>query len=98
MTTYVGETKEQLSRRQTQTIKDDVTKDAWIALRQYFCRAGNGAEAKVACIVIATLARESQARNNSRQLDILEKRLEIENGKILALPAAQQPIKEAAVQ
>lgn len=80
MATYVGKTKENLSLQPVETIKADVTKDAWIALRQYFCNAHNGAEAKVACVVISTLAREFQARNNSRQLDILERRLQLEVG------------------
>jgi len=81
MATYVGETKEQLSHKNTPTIKQEVEKDSWIALRQYFCGAGNGPEAKIACIVIGTLAREHQARNSERQLDIIERRLALESGK-----------------
>jgi hypothetical protein len=77
MGTYVGESKDQMSKKTLGVIREQVRKDAWIALRQYFCGAGNGPEAKVACIVISTLAREHQANNNSRQLDILEKRLQI---------------------
>lgn len=80
MATYVGESKQELSARETTDIKKVVEKDSWIALRQYFSGAGNGPEAKVACVVIGTLAREQQARNNERQLDILERRLALGSG------------------
>lgn len=72
---YVGKSKEQLSKQDLESLKLDVAKDSWVSLKQYFDGRGNGQEAKVACVIIGTLAREEQAKNNARQLDILEKRL-----------------------
>lgn len=80
MTTYVGETREELTKRSFENIKADVAKDAWIALRQYFCGNGNGIEARIACVVIGAIAREMQARNNSRQLDLVERKLQLDTG------------------
>ena len=83
---YLGESKTELAVKTTQDLKRVVEKDAWIALRQYFSGLGNGSEAKVACVIIGTLAREEQAKNNARSLDILEKRLMLDrpqNGKPL---------------
>ena len=71
----VYESKDQLSKKPLHQLKDMVNKDAWIALSQYFNKKGNGSEAKVACVVIGTIAREMQSQNNARQLDIIEKRL-----------------------
>jgi len=67
--------KEQLRKRDLTSLKKEVEKESWIALEQYFHGKGNGPEAKIAVNVISTLAREQQAKNNSRQLDIIEKRL-----------------------
>ena len=78
MSAYVGESKEQLAQKSTAVIKQEVEKDSWIALRQYFCGAGNGPEAKIACVVLSTLAREQQAANNKRQLDLVERRISLE--------------------
>ena len=88
MATYVGESKDTLSHRTLKEVRDQVQKDAWIALRQYFCGAGNGPEAKVACVVISTIAREKQSENNARQLTLLEKRFSIEAERIPALTKA----------
>jgi hypothetical protein len=77
---YIGKNKEQLMKQDLSTIKGDVGKQAWVSLEQYFDGKGNGPEAKVACVVIGTLAREEQSKNNSRQLDLLEKRL-LKNGR-----------------
>ena len=85
MSTHVGETKEQLSQKTLLTLKGEVQKDSWIALRQYFSGAGNGPEARVACVVLSTLAREKQSENNARQLTLLEKRFSIEAGRTPAL-------------
>ena len=41
--------------------------------------AGNGPEAKIACIVIATLAKDYQSKNKERQLNLLERRLNLES-------------------
>jgi len=70
--------RETLLKEDTSALKNLVEKDCWIALRQYFEGAGNGPEAKIACVVLSTLAREKQAANNRRQLDIIENRLAIE--------------------
>ena len=67
--------KSELRRKDVQELRTGVEKESWIALSQYFNGAGNGAEAKVAVVVLGTLARERQVANNSRQLDIMEKRL-----------------------
>ena len=67
--------KEELSEQTLAELKEETAKDAWIELKQYFDGRGNAPAAKIACIVIGALAREEQAKNNSRQLDILEKRL-----------------------
>ena len=75
---YIGKSKEQLQKSELVDLKKDVAKDAWISLKQYFDGRGNGPEAKVACVVIGTLAREEQAKNNSRQLDLLERRLAVD--------------------
>lgn len=56
-------------------VKQQVGRDAWIALKQYFAGANNGTEAKVACVVIGVLAKEEQSKNNARQIDIIERRL-----------------------
>jgi hypothetical protein len=94
MSTYVGENKQQLSTRSTDELKEMVCRDAWIALRQYFCGAGNGPEAKVSCVVITTLTREFQARNNARSLDLLERRLAIESGSPIRIPAPSSSEEE----
>lgn len=94
MATYVGESKDQLSQRTVEELKNFVAKDAWISLRQYFTGAGNGPEAKVACVVITTLTREQQARNNARQLDLMERRFLLEAGKTETAPIqiADKPV------
>jgi hypothetical protein len=84
MAIYIGESKEQLAKKDLKDLRTAVQKDAWISLKQFFDGAGNGAEAKVACVVIGTLAREEQAKNNARQLDILEKRLMLDSPKKIA--------------
>ncbi len=96
MSSYVGENKIELSEQSTETIKEKVTKDAWIALRQYFGGAGNGPEAKVACVVIGTLAREAAARNSARQLDLLERRFDLEAPKS-EVPALSQSEIEGVI-
>ncbi len=80
LVTNVMASKESLEKHSLVDLKREVEKDAWIALKQYFDGRSNGSEAKVAGIIIATLTREMQAINNSRQLDILEKRLKLLNG------------------
>jgi hypothetical protein len=72
---FIGKSKEQLKQVGLPEVKKEVEQDAWIALKQYFDGKGNGPEAKVACIVIGTLAREEQSKNNARQLDIIEARM-----------------------
>ncbi len=72
---YVKSSKSELFELETDALKKDVEKKSWIALRQYYDGAGNGAEAKIAVVVIGTLAREMQSTNNRRQLDLVEKRM-----------------------
>ena len=71
----VQEGKVQIRKKETTTIKTEVEKESWVALKHYFNGAGNGPEAKIAVVVLGTLAKEAQSRNNSRQLDIMEQRL-----------------------
>ena len=72
---YEQSTKPELRQWQLKKLKTDVEKEAWIALRQYFYGAGNGSEAKISVGILSNIAREKQADNNARQLDIIEKRL-----------------------
>lgn len=83
----VKENKEQLAKFDLKEIKGRVEKDAWIALKQYFDGKGNGSEAKIAVVIIGTLAKEMQASNNKRQLDIVEKKLELGVGNNRLVPA-----------
>lgn len=71
---YVGKSREELLRKDTKDLKAEVTKDAWVSLKQYFDGRGNGPEAKVACVVIATVAKEAQSTNNERALQMMEAR------------------------
>jgi hypothetical protein len=82
---YMGKSKEQLLKMGAHELKQAVGVDAWVSLKQYFDGKGNGPEAKVACVVIGTLAREDQSRNNARQLDLLEQRLRINGGSAKSL-------------
>lgn len=75
MNKHIKENKEVLLKKNIPELKDIVTKDCWVALRQYFDGKGNGPEAKIACVVLSTLAKEQQSKNNARQLDIIERRL-----------------------
>jgi hypothetical protein len=78
MTTNVPQ-KGDLREKTMEMLKKETEKEAWIALNQYFHGAGNGAAAKVACVVVGTLAKEEQAKNNRRQLDLIAKRVELSN-------------------
>ena len=60
-------------------LKESVGRDAWIVLKKYFNKQAEGTEAKIACVVVGTLAKEMQARNNERQLDMVEKRLTLKS-------------------
>lgn len=72
---YLGKSREELRKETLGSLKSTAETEAWASIVQYFFQKGNGPEAKIACVVIATLAREKQAENNSRQLDIIEKRI-----------------------
>jgi len=78
---YIGKSKEQLAQMETTDIKKQVEKDSWIALKQYFDGRGNGPEAKIAVVVVGTLAKEDATKNNARQLDLVEMRLR-QDGKL----------------
>jgi hypothetical protein len=56
-------------------IKTIVEKEAWLALKEYFEGGENMGEAKIAILVVGTLAKEAQNTNQTRQLDIIEKKL-----------------------
>lgn len=71
----VKQSKEELRKIEITTLKNKVEQESWIALKQYFDGRGNGPEAKIAVITLGILAKEAQAKNNSRQLDIIEQRL-----------------------
>jgi hypothetical protein len=73
--TVMAKSREQLIEYDIDDLKASVEKDSWITLKQYFDGKGNGPAAKVACVVIGTLAKEQQSKNNARQLDIIERRL-----------------------
>jgi hypothetical protein len=75
---HVQKSKAELGLETTDTLKALVEKDAWVSLKQYFSGKANGPEARVACVVISTLARERAAVNNARQLALLEKRFLLE--------------------
>jgi hypothetical protein len=64
-------------------LKGHVSRQAWETLDEYFTKGGNGPKAKIACIVIGTLAREEQAKNNARQIDIIEVRLGMDKKNLL---------------
>ncbi len=72
---YVKSSKPELRRVEVGVLKKEVEKESWISLRQYFHGSGNGPEAKIACVVVTTLAREKQAENNKRQLDLVFQRM-----------------------
>ena len=78
-TAFVGQSKEQLSKLETVELRERVEKKARIAMDQYFDGRGNGSEAKMAAVVVSTLAREKQAENNRRQLNLIEERLKLLN-------------------
>lgn len=66
-------------------IKQMVVKDAWISLKQYFDGNGNGNEAKVAAVALGIVAKEKQAENNKRAVDLAYakhygKEIEVKNG------------------
>ena len=75
MSLPVKESREQLQKRSLPELKNEVEKHCWVALKQYFDGGGTGVEAKVAVVTLGVLAKEMQAKNNSRQLDLIEERL-----------------------
>ena len=80
----IRSSKDQLEKLPLDKLKLETAKNAWVALKYYFDGGGNGSEAKVACVVIGTLAKEEQSRNNARSLDLIEKRLLLGNKRIKA--------------
>ena len=55
-------------------IKQQVIRDAWIVLKKYFKGEADGNEAKIAVVTLGIVVKELQAKNNERQLTLLEKR------------------------
>lgn len=80
--------KEQIEKLALGELKVKVEKQSWVALAYYFGEGGNGPEAKVAVVALGVLAKEQQAMNNKRQLDLVEAKLlrdkEIEEKKLLS--------------
>ena len=64
-------------------IKQHVIRDAWIVLKKYFKGEADGNEAKIAVITLGIVVKEMQAKNNERQLTLMEKRFD------LVIPAAK---------
>lgn len=62
------------------TIKANVELNAWASLEDYFGGAGNGTEAKIAVVTLGIMAKELQAKNNSRQLDLIELKMGLHVG------------------
>ena len=71
----IKQSKDQLLKLDTEQLKKEGEKKARVAINYYFDGDGNGPEEKVAVVAIGILAKESQARNNSRQLDLVENRI-----------------------
>ena len=91
MLKFVGESKQQLLAKPLPNLKDSAIKKSWVALNQYFDGAGNGPEAKVACVVITAATREMQAVNNAKSLELISSRLKLTKGRGLTeLPSSQE--------
>ena len=75
----VKQSKDQLSEMNVDQLKKEGEKKAWVAINYYFDGGANGPEAKVAVVAIGILAKELQAKNNSRQLDLVEERIKLLN-------------------
>ena len=73
----VKQSKSQLLKKGLPALKQEAEVHAWAAINQYFDGAGNGPEAKIACIVLTALVREHQATNHSHQLSLIEQRLSL---------------------
>ena len=76
-TIEVNVTKQEARKQDLGVLKLDVEKEAWAALKAYFNGNGNGSEAKIAVVTLGVLAKEMQAKNNARQMDIIEKRMSL---------------------
>lgn len=66
--------KQSLKKMDIEELKNEVVKDAWVSLKQYFDGAGNGSEAKVAVVALGIAVKERQADNNRRAIDLSYKR------------------------
>lgn len=77
MSQEVKKSKQQYMKDSRLNLKEVADKKAWVALNQYFDGAGNGPEAKVACVVITNVIREMQAENNKEQLALNRERIKL---------------------
>lgn len=75
--TEINVAKSQLRKQPLDELKAEVEKEAWIALKAFFDGTGSGIEAKIAVVALGVLARELQAKNNARQLELMERRLSL---------------------
>lgn len=75
MSSSVHASREQLGNLTIETLKGQVEKDAWVALKLFLSGFGNIVEAKISAIVLNVIVKEMQAKNNARSLDIISKRL-----------------------
>ena len=64
------DSKKALNKKNVNDIKEEVIKQSWISLRQYFDGAGNGSEAKIAVVALGIAVKEQQADNNKRAVDL----------------------------
>ena len=62
--------RQELIKTDVDVIKKDVILRSWASLKQYFDGNGNGSEAKVAVITLGIIAKEQQAENNRRAVDL----------------------------
>lgn len=76
-------TQEAYTQIQTEQLKKEVEKKAWIAFDQHFDGKGNGPEAKIAAVVVTSIGREKQSKNNERSLDLIEEKMKLEKQKLL---------------
>jgi len=56
-------------------LKEQVEKECYAAVLEYFGGKGNGPEAKLSAVMLGNIYKKDQAINNARSLDLLTKRL-----------------------
>ena len=66
----VYQTKESLKKMDVSKLKEEVAKDSWVTLKQYFDGLTDSTEAKIAVVVLNVLVKEKQAENNMRAINL----------------------------